>query len=297
MVVLSEALADILDDLGGDGGDGRGLDEFAQAEARTEQALADAEQVFAAVPTSGTMIRVPGGRERPPWAKEGARNCRGLVDPGQRHFLACITVNGSSVEGIVDTGACRTMMDVATARSLGLKTEERDPEDHPRKAPFGKFMGPNGELSPYEGRVVGVIIFAFSGRVALRLPEIRLVRTEDPLFLLGTDLLGPRRVGWKFMHVGYHPKDGRGVIAFSRDLGTDQEFVELAQAPGGCIRSGDELQGIGAPKEEWQCFGGYEPRARGGTWIREVPVSAEEQRQEVSRALRERGEAQEEEGQ
>ena len=66
--------------------------------------------------------------------------------------MAVVTVNGSAVEGIVDTGAGRTMMDVATARALGLKTEERDPDDHPHKAPFGRFMGPNGLFSPYEGR-------------------------------------------------------------------------------------------------------------------------------------------------
>ena len=60
------------------------------------------------------------------------------------------------------------------------------------------------------------------------LPEIKLVRTGDPLFLLGTDLLGPRRVGWKFMHVGYDPVDGRGLIGFSRDRGTGVELVQLA---------------------------------------------------------------------
>ena len=131
------------------------------------------------------------------------------------------------MECIVDTGACRTMMDLETARNLGLRAEERDPECHPRKAPFGRFVGPNGQSSPYEGRVQGALMFGFSKRVVLRLPEIKLTRTEQPLFLLGNDLLGPRRVGWKFMHVGYDPVDGRGIIGFSRDRGTDLEMVEL----------------------------------------------------------------------
>ena len=174
-----------------------------------------------------------------------------------------VTVNGATVEGIVDTGACRTMMDVQTARTLGLSTEERDPEGHPRKAPFGKFVGPNSMTSPYEGRVQGAINFCFSGRVTLRLPEIKLTRTDDPLFLLGNDLLGPRRVGWKFMHVGYDPVDGKGVIGFSRDHGSDLEMVELSQAPGSCIFGGDDLQGS------------VIPRVRGGAWVEEI-VDAEE---------------------
>ena len=125
--------------------------------------LAATEGVFGAVPASSrALVRVPNGRERPAWAKDSAPNCRGQVDPGPRHFLAVVTVNGSPIECIVDTGACRTMMDVNTARNLGLRTEERDPEDHPRKAPFGRFVGPNGLTSPYEGRVQGAIAFGFS---------------------------------------------------------------------------------------------------------------------------------------
>ena len=70
--------------------------------------------------TDTTMLRVPSGRERPAWAKATAPNCRGRVDPGPRHYLALVAICGSTVEGIVDTGACRTMMDINTARALNL---------------------------------------------------------------------------------------------------------------------------------------------------------------------------------
>ena len=77
------------------------------------------------------------------------------MDPGPRHYLVLITVNGAPVEGIVDTGACRTMMDVATARSLGMSIEVRDPDAHPKKAPFGRFFGPDSNVRPYDGRSRG----------------------------------------------------------------------------------------------------------------------------------------------
>ncbi len=171
--------------------------------------------------SGSTMVRVPGGRERPAWAKASAPNCRGRVDPGPRHYLALVAICGSTVEGIVDTGACRTMMDINTARALALAVQERDPEDNPRRSPFGRFVGPSGQMHPYEGRVVGPVAFAFSESVVLHLPEVKLVRGYDPLLLLGTDLLSPKWQGWGFMYVGYDPRDLRGVIAFSKDRGAE----------------------------------------------------------------------------
>ena len=105
------------------------------------------------------VLRMPPGRERPSWAKDNKPNCRGRVDPGPRHYLALITINGAPVEGIVDTGAFRTMMDIATARTLGIELEERDPDDHPRKAPFGRFFGPDCAPHPYEGRTLERVVF------------------------------------------------------------------------------------------------------------------------------------------
>ena len=179
-----------------------------------EEDPGEVDGLFVARTDSKAVVRVPGGRESPSWARKGAPNCRGRVDPGARHYLAVVAVGGAAVEGIVDTGACRTMMDITTAKALGLEVEERDPDG--MRCPFGRFFGPDGQPRPYEGRVVGTVVFHFSNRVALRLPEVKLVRGEDPLLLLGTDLLGPRMQGWGFLHVGYHPFDGRGIIAFSR---------------------------------------------------------------------------------
>ena len=105
-------------------------------------------------------------------------------------------------------------MDINTARSLALAFEERDPDSNPRRSPFGKFFSAGGTLHPYEGRVIGAVAFQFSPRVILTLPEVKLVRGDEPLLLLGTDLLVPRQEGWGFMHIGYDPYDMRGIIAF-----------------------------------------------------------------------------------
>ena len=118
--------------------------------------LAATEGVFGAVPASSrALVRVPNGWERPAWAKDSAPNCRGQVDPGPRHFLAVVTVNGSPIECIVDTGACRTMMDLDTARALGLLVDEREG----RRAPFGRFFGPDGNPRPYDGWSRGPVTF------------------------------------------------------------------------------------------------------------------------------------------
>ena len=153
------------------------------------------------------VIGVAPGREPPRWASPGAINCRGLVDPGSRHYLALITVDGAVVEGIVDTGACRTMMDLRTAKALGVQLEELG-RGADGKFPFGHFYGPEGVPAPYAGRTKGPVTFRFSSEVQLVLPEVKLVDNPGPLLLLGNDLLGPYRRGWSFLSVGYHKVTG-----------------------------------------------------------------------------------------
>ena len=69
--------------------------------------------------------------------------------------------------------------------------------------------------------MLGPVAFSFSENVVLYLPEVKLVRGDDPLLLLGTDLLSPKWQGWGFMHVGYDPRNLLGVIAFSKDRGAE----------------------------------------------------------------------------
>ena len=82
--------------------------------------------------------------------------------------------------------------------------------------------------------------FQFSARVSLTLSEVRMVRGEEALLLIGTDLLTPRIHTWGFWNVGYEARTGRGVISFTYKMGEDSETIELVQAPGALLRAGEE---------------------------------------------------------
>ena len=73
--------------------------------------------------------------------------------------------------------------------------------------PFGTYTGLEGKPTPYVGRVVGLVLVAFSPRVTITLPELKLVETRDPLLLMGTDMMRSlNNGGWRFLNVGYHPR-------------------------------------------------------------------------------------------
>ena len=57
--------------------------------------------------------------ELPDWAA-GYLNHRGLVPLSPSHFYGVAAFNGSVTDALLDTGGGRSMMDLATARKLGL---------------------------------------------------------------------------------------------------------------------------------------------------------------------------------
>ena len=59
------------------------------------------------------------------------------------------------LEGIGDTGATRTLMDMATARGVGLTMETA------HGLGFGMYFGPGSKEKPYAGRVVGPVVLRF----------------------------------------------------------------------------------------------------------------------------------------
>ncbi len=67
-----------------------------------------------------------------------------------------------------------------------------------------------------------------------------MVRGEEALLLIGTDILTPRIHTWGFWNVGYDAKTGRGVISFTLSMGEDSETIELVHAPGALVRAGEE---------------------------------------------------------
>ena len=63
------------------------------------------------------------------------------------------------LEGIGDTGATRTLMDMATARGVGLTMETVHGLE------FGTYFGPGSKEKPYAGRVVGPVVLHFGKEV------------------------------------------------------------------------------------------------------------------------------------
>ena len=65
---------------------------------------------------------------------------------------------------------------------MGLKIEYGD---------FGSFWGLGAGPTLYLGRVPGPIIIQFSEEVSMWLLEIKVIDTDEPLLILGNDLLAP----------------------------------------------------------------------------------------------------------
>ena len=72
----------------------------------------------------------------PDWASSYL-NFRGLVLLSPAHFYGVAAFNGSVTDVLLDTGGSRTMMDLASARKLGLSVKLTDKQVH-----YGSWSGP-----------------------------------------------------------------------------------------------------------------------------------------------------------
>ena len=63
------------------------------------------------------------------------------------------------MEGIGDTGTTRSLMDLETARRVGLQIEVAHGLE------FGTYFGPGSKERPYAGRVVGPVVLRFGKEV------------------------------------------------------------------------------------------------------------------------------------
>ena len=176
------------------------------------------------------VVALPPGREPPAWAKKGAINCRGRVDPGSRHFVGLVTINGAVTDAIIDTAGARSMLDVDTAKALGLEMEAMSIAEQESRGvfPFGHYTVADGRLIAYAGRLKGPVTLQFGPKVKIELPAFRLTESSEPLVLIGTDIMSMEGVdGWSFLNVGYHRRTGRGNLTFARRGGMDLQQVEL----------------------------------------------------------------------
>ena len=147
----------------------------------------------------------------PDWA-QGYLNFRGLVPLSPAHFYGTAAFNGSITDVLMDTGGSRTMMDITSARKMGLQIQLTDKEIH-----YGSWSGPGDKPQYYVGRVPGPILVRFDAAVVIPLAEIKLIETSEPLIIVGSDFMAPPSStrGWRFKDIGYDDHDV-GTVRFRK---------------------------------------------------------------------------------
>ena len=141
------------------------------------QCMSKAKEIVEPATESTRSLKVP------EWARSKVRfNLLGTMPFTRCHHFAAARVEEAMVEWLVDTGGARTVADKHTIAKMGLKIEYGD---------FGSFWGRGAGPTSYLGRVLGPIIIQFFEEVSMWLPEIKVIDTDEPLLILGNDLLAP----------------------------------------------------------------------------------------------------------
>ncbi len=95
---------------------------------------------------------------------------------------------------MLDTGGHATVLDVASAKALGLDITYASPEFK-----VGTYYSPGYNSRPYAGAVIGPVPIRFNAEVELCVPYIKLIESNNPVVLLDADVLaGGRACGWDF---------------------------------------------------------------------------------------------------
>ena len=110
-------------------------------------------------------------------------------------------VNHNVVYGIVDTGACTTVMDESMASALGIELRYQNNGD------CGSYTTPGSAGSTQYAAVAALPVrIQFGPDVSFQLIGIRVVTHPVPLFLIGADILrgGRGPTSWNFNGLSYH---------------------------------------------------------------------------------------------
>ena len=106
-------------------------------------------------------------RGLPLWARWDARNFRNTVVTTSDQYVILVEVASGQqnrpppvvMEGIGDTGATRSLMDLKAARQVGLQVEVAQGSE------FGTYFGLGSKERPYAGHVVGPVVLCFRKEV------------------------------------------------------------------------------------------------------------------------------------
>lgn len=139
--------------------------------------------------------------------------------------MAVVKIGKGVVNALVDTGGARCMVDVNTAKKLGLSIEVAGTGSR-----FGSFTGPNGATVPYYGKIKGPVRLDVGPEVYLEVPDIKVIVHPSNMLILGTDVLVQSWNEWRFRHVGIHDETQVGFWSLMRRDGTVAN-IELSSWP------------------------------------------------------------------
>ena len=112
---------------------------------------------------------------------------RDLLSWDSDQYVAQVKLGHSFILGLVDTGACRTIMDFRTAEACGLEIIKAE------NGNFGSYASPGCGATEYYGVVRGPVNFTFGPDLVLTLPFVRIITHPKSLVLLGADILRPAK--------------------------------------------------------------------------------------------------------
>ncbi len=134
----------------------------------------------------------------PAWAA-GLEDMRGLLRWDSTQTVVSFAVNGKLALGVVDTGACKTIIDETTARALGLKLKPSVDGN------CGTFSVPgSGARQQYAGVVEDPVVLQFGEHIRFCLKDLRVLKHPYPLVLIGADILRGGRPDGCWNYTGMH---------------------------------------------------------------------------------------------
>ena len=132
----------------------------------------------------------------PYWASP-CNDFRHLLGWDSHQYVAQVRLGRSMVLGLIDTGACRTIIDTRTADACGLEVVRAIDGN------CGSYATPGCGATNYYGVVKGPVKFRFSPEVEVELPWIRVIDHPHCLLLFGADILryGQTMGDWGFVGI------------------------------------------------------------------------------------------------
>ena len=165
-------------------------------------------------PGRGTIEKLTLKGGLPAWAQAlKLTDRRGTLPWDTDQYIGLVGIGGALIEGVLDTGGGRSMMDVQTATDLGLNWMRAKGDE------YGTYSVPGHGYKGYAG-VTGPVTIHFEDQIELACDEIKLIDHPWRLVLIGADVLRSGRTGrhgWEFRAIG-GSRDAAGKI---------QGFVEF----------------------------------------------------------------------